>query len=126
MDDRARKEAGAAAENAALKYLVAAGLKLLARNYRCRGGELDLVMMDGKTLALIEVRYRSSNDFGGAAASVAWFKQRRIILAARHLLTTRSDLRRYPARFDVVAVTGGDWRAPQIEWIRAAFLMHEW
>jgi putative endonuclease len=121
MDDRARKEAGLAAENAALKLLSSKGLKLIARNYRCRGGELDLVMLDGKTLALIEVRYRSSDDFGGAAASVTWFKQKRLVLAARHLLTVRAELRRYPARFDVVAITGGDWRALQIEWIKAAF-----
>ena len=123
MDDQARKEAGLAAENAALKLLTSKGLKLIARNYRCRGGELDLVMLDGKTLALIEVRYRSSDEFGGAAASVTWFKQKRIILAARHLLTTRAELRRYPARFDVVAMTGGDWRPTQIEWIKAAFVV---
>jgi putative endonuclease len=123
MDDRARKEAGEAAEDAALKYLAAHGLKLVVRNYRCRGGELDLVMLDGKTLALVEVRYRSSTAFGGAAASVTRFKQRRIILASRHLLTTRSDLRRYPARFDVIALSGGDWRAPQIEWIKSAFIL---
>jgi putative endonuclease len=123
MDDRARKAVGAAAEDAALKHLTANGLQLIARNYRCRGGELDLVMLEGKTLALIEVRYRSSDDFGGAAASVTWFKQRRLMLAARHLITTRNDLRRYPARFDVIAVTGFNWKLPQIEWIKGAFLM---
>jgi putative endonuclease len=84
---------------------------------------LDLVMLEGKTLALIEVRYRSSEDFGGAAASVTWFKQRRLILAARHLLTTRNDLRRYPARFDVIAVSGSTLRLPQIEWIKGAFIL---
>jgi putative endonuclease len=123
MDDRARKEAGAAAEDAALKHLISYGLKLIARNYRCRGGELDLVMLEGKTLALIEVRYRSSDDYGGAAASVTWFKQQRLILAARHLLTTRSDLRRYPARFDVIAVSGSSQRLPKIEWIKGAFIL---
>jgi putative endonuclease len=122
MDDRARKEAGVAAENAALHFLVQQGLRPLARNYRCRGGEIDLVMIDGRTLALIEVRYRASNEFGGAAASVTWHKQKRLILAARHLLTSRRDLQKYPARFDVVAITGGDWRQPRIEWIKAAFL----
>ena len=122
MDDKARKEAGQAAEDAALKFLIEKGLKLITRNYRCRGGELDLVMLDGKSLALIEVRYRSSNDFGGAAASVTWFKQKRIVLAARHLLTTREPLRRYPARFDVVAISGG--MAPRnIEWIKGAFVI---
>jgi putative endonuclease len=123
MDDRARKEAGRAAEDAALAHLKAAGLRLVARNYRCRGGELDLAMLDDDTLVLVEVRYRSTLDFGGAAASVTWFKQRRIVLAARHLLTTRRELRRYRARFDVVAVTSSDWRAPRLEWIKAAFVL---
>jgi putative endonuclease len=123
MDDRARKEAGAKAEDAALKHLTSHGLQLITRNYRCRGGELDLVMLEGKTLALIEVRYRSSEAFGGAAASVTWFKERRLILAARHLLTTRSELRRYPARFDVVAVSGSNGPRLQIEWIKGAFIL---
>jgi putative endonuclease len=123
MDDKTRKEAGQAAEDAALEFLVENGLKLITRNYRCRGGELDLVMLDGKSLALIEVRYRSSDEFGGAAASVTWFKQKRIVLAARHLLTTRHELRRYPARFDVVAISGGISRPKQIDWIKAAFMI---
>ena len=123
MDDQARKEAGVAAENAALVHLTAQGLKLITRNYRCRGGELDLVMLDGATLVLIEVRYRATAAFGGAAASVTWRKQRRLILAARHLLTTRNDLRRYRARFDVVAVSGGDGFPVRIEWIKDAFVL---
>jgi putative endonuclease len=121
MDDQARKEAGLTAENVAFQYLTQHGLKPIARNYRCRGGEIDLVMMDGKTLALIEVRYRQSDSFGGAAASVTWTKQRRITLAARHLLTTHRELRRHPARFDVIAISG-DWRKPHIEWIKQAFM----
>jgi putative endonuclease len=122
MDDPTRKQAGVAAEEAACKFLVRHGLTLIDRNYRCRGGELDLIMLDGKTLALIEVRYRASNDFGGASASVTWTKQRRLILAARHLLTTRRELNRYPARFDVVAITGGNARPLEIDWIKAAFI----
>jgi len=74
-------------------------------------------------LALIEVRYRSSDEFGGAAASVTWFKQKRIVLAARHLLTTRHELRRYPARFDGVAISGGISGPKQIDWIKAAFVI---
>ena len=62
-------------------------------------------MLDGATLVLVEVRYRSMRDFGGPAASVTWRKQRRIISAARHLLLTRAELRRYPARFDVVGIS---------------------
>jgi putative endonuclease len=120
MDDRERKEAGEEGEDAALRSLRRAGLKLISRNYRCNAGEIDLVMLDGQVLALIEVRYRATNAFGGAAASVTWRKQRRIITAARHLLLTRADLRRYPARFDVVAITSGR-RGEEVEWIKAAF-----
>lgn len=120
MDDRYRKDAGDAGENAALKYLHDRGLRLLVRNYRCKAGEIDLVMLDGATLALIEVRYRADASFGGAAASVIWRKQQRIANAARHLLQSRSELRRYAARFDVVAVSPGT-SGLQIEWIKHAF-----
>lgn len=120
MDDQQRKLSGSNAEQAALKHLQAQGLRLIARNYRCRAGEIDLVMLEGKTLALIEVRFRTSTYFGGAAASVTSRKQRRLILAAKHLLVSRAELRKFPARFDVVAVDG-----PRIEWIKAAFLS-EW
>src|SRR5690606_2022542 len=98
-DPMDRMEAGSDAEDAALAYLEKAGLRLVLRNYRCKAGELDLVMLDGKTLVLVEVRYRASDQYGGAAASITYGKQRRIINAARHLLATRADLRRYPARF---------------------------
>ncbi len=122
MDDRRRKEAGASGEAVALEFLQSHGLDLIGRNYRCRGGEIDLVMLQQKTLVLIEVRYRSSNEFGGGAASVTWHKQRRLIVAAKHLLMKRADLRRYPARFDVVAVSPGA-DGPQIDWIRNAFTL---
>lgn len=113
-----RKDAGDSGEDAALEHLRQHGLTLVTRNYRCRAGEIDLVMLHGSVLVLIEVRYRESSAFGGAAASVTWRKQRRIIIAARHLLACRADLRRYPARFDVVAVEGS-----KIEWIRNAFTL---
>jgi|SRR5688500_6954243 putative endonuclease len=115
-----RTDAGNEAEDFALAYLKKFGLKLIARNYRCKAGELDLVMLDGRTLVLIEVRFRSSDHYGGAAASITAKKQRRIITAARHLLATRADLRRYPARFDVIAMSslGRD----DVQWIKGAFM----
>lgn len=113
-----RMEAGSDAEDAALAYLEKAGLRLVLRNYRCKAGELDLVMLDGKTLVLVEVRYRASDQYGGAAASITYGKQRRIINAARHLLATRADLRRYPARFDVIAISA---LRKEIQWIKGAF-----
>ena len=112
------KQAGDAAEDRALAHLEAAGLRLVARNYRTPGrggGEIDLVMRDRDgTLVFVEVRRRASAAFGGAAASVAGTKQRRIVFAARHYL---ARLAQQPAcRFDVVALEGA-----HIEWLRAAF-----
>jgi putative endonuclease len=78
-------------------------------------------MLEQRTLVLIEVRYRSSEEFGGAARSVTPHKQRRIIQAARYLLATRAALRRYPARFDVVAIEPRAGGGSHIDWIRAAF-----
>jgi putative endonuclease len=121
VNDRARKEAGDDGEQLALDYLLARGLRLLARNYRCKGGELDLVMLDGATLALIEVRLRRDASFGGAAASVTPTKQKRLVHAAKYLLLTRKDLARYRARFDVVAITADGSTEKRIEWIRDAF-----
>jgi putative endonuclease len=103
---------GAAAEQAAADYLTACGLKLVARNYRCRGGEIDLIMQDGASLVFVEVRERASAGFGGAAASITATKQARIHLAAQHYLMRKSlDL---PCRFDAVLVQGG-----RLEWLRA-------
>jgi putative endonuclease len=118
-----RKEAGDTAEHAALLYLQERGLKLLLRNYSCRGGEIDLVMLDHDVLALIEVRFRKDSRFGGAAASVTKTKQQRIALAARHLLMTKRELARYRARFDVIAMQGNANDNPSIEWIRDAFVL---
>lgn len=119
----ANQEAGTAGESAALEFLREHGLKLIARNYRCKAGELDLVMLEGATLVLLEVRYRGDGRFGGAAASVDARKQRRIANAARHLMLTRRDLLRYPARFDVIALIPGPDGQPCIEWIRNAFTL---
>jgi putative endonuclease len=111
------KAAGDAAEDRALRHLLEAGLRLVARNYRTPGrggGEIDLVMRDGATLVFVEVRRRSRSDFGGAAASVDFIKQRRIIFAARHFLLRLAAPP--PCRFDVVAV-----EPDQVHWLRAAF-----
>jgi putative endonuclease len=112
------KQTGDAAEDRALAHLAAAGLKLVARNYRTPGrggGEIDLVMRDGTgTLVFVEVRKRASRSYGGAAASVSPMKQRRIIFAARHYLMRLAQ--QPPCRFDVVSVEAG-----AIEWLRGAF-----
>ena len=105
--------AGALAEEQAARFLAGRGLKILARNYRCRGGEIDLVCRDGATLVFVEVRLRTNRDFGVAAASITPAKQRRIVLAANHYLAGKP----LPAcRFDAVLLDG-----TRIDWIRNAF-----
>lgn len=112
------KAQGDAAEDRALAYLQAQGLRLAARNYRTPGrggGEIDLVLWDRDgTLVFVEVRKRASRAFGGAAASIGWDKQRRIVFAARHYLLRLPAPP--PCRFDVVSMENG-----AIQWIRAAF-----
>ena len=112
------KAVGDAAEDRALAHLRAQGLRLVARNYRTPGrggGEIDLILRepDG-TLVFVEVRKRASRGFGGAAASIGWDKQRRIVFAARHYLMR---LRQPPpCRFDVISMENG-----ALQWMRAAF-----
>ena len=124
MSPETTTELGRRAEAQALAHLEAHGLKLLERNFRCRGGEIDLVMLEEQTLVLVEVRSRASAAFGGAAASVDAHKQRRLILAAKRLLLTRPAYRRLAARFDVVAFDAESAAAgspARIDWIRDAF-----
>lgn len=116
----ARHETGAAVESAAARYLASQGLILLDTNVRYRDGELDLVMRDGDTLVFIEVRYRASAEFGGAAASVTPTKQKRLIRAATRYLVAHPKLSALPCRFDVMGAEG-DPKAPQLTWLRAAF-----
>ena len=109
-------EAGAKAETLAARHLEAHGLELIERNWRSRFGEIDLVLREGNTIVMVEVRMRRSNAFGGAAASIDAKKKSRLLAAAREYLARGPDL---PCRFDVVLVTG-DSNAPGIEWIRDA------
>jgi len=110
-----RQGRGRDAEQRAAAFLRGRGLVELQRNFRVRGGEIDLVMRDGEHLVFVEVRFRSRTDFGGAAASVTAAKQARLALAARHYLLRHGG--NLPCRFDVVALDGD--RPPH--WIRDAF-----
>jgi len=116
----ARHLTGAAVEAAAARHLASRGLVLLDANVRYVDGELDLVMRDGDTLVFVEVRYRASDDFGGAAASVTPAKQRRLVRAATRYLASHPSLAALPCRFDVVGAEG-DADAPTLTWLRAAF-----
>lgn len=108
---------GAAAEKLAAEYLQRNGLCLLHSNFRCRMGEIDLVMHDGKTLVFVEVRLRSHAGFGGAGASITRSKQVKICAAAQiYLQQNAPDA---PCRFDAVLMDKVD--AQHIEWIKNAF-----
>jgi putative endonuclease len=111
-----RQAKGEAAEQLAADYLVRQGLTVIARNFRIRGGEIDLVCRDGKATVFVEVRLRSRGDFGGAAASITATKQARLILAARHWLVRHGET---PCRFDCVLFDG--LGTDNIEWLRDAF-----
>jgi putative endonuclease len=102
-------------EQLALNYLLERGLTMVARNYRCRYGELDLIMRDRNILVVVEVRYRKSATFGSAVESVTRRKQSRIITATQCYLAAHPT--HCAIRFDVVAVTGNN----AIEWITSAF-----
>lgn len=106
---------GDAGENAALAYLQGQGLTLVERNFRCKGGEIDLIMRERQTLVFVEVRKRADARYGGAAASVTHRKQARLILAAQVFLQRHAQ---QPAcRFDVIAIDGDklDWLQNVIE-----------
>lgn len=110
--------AGAQAEQAAARYLQQQGLRLLQSNYRCRYGEIDLILKDRETLVFVEVRMRARSDFGGAAASIDSHKQRKLILAAQHYIASISPLP--PCRFDAVLLSAPD-DSQGIEWLKNAF-----
>jgi putative endonuclease len=106
---------GREAEDLAARHLERRGLRVIRRNFRVRGGEIDLICRDGKTLVFVEVRLRSRQDFGGAGESITAAKRRRIILAARHYLARQPN----PCRFDCVLLSGLE--DGTLEWIRDAF-----
>ena len=109
---------GQRAEALAARFLERHGLAVVARNVRCRGGELDLVCRDGKTLVFVEVRLRRNAAYGGAAESITVRKQQRVVLAARHYLATHgaSSTADRACRFDCVLLDG-----EKIDWLRDAF-----
>lgn len=104
---------GREAETLAAQYLERHGLRVVARNFRVRSGEIDLICRDGATLVFVEVRLRSRGDFGGAAASITAEKRRRIVLAASHYLLGRPPC---DCRFDCVLLDG-----QRLEWLKNAF-----
>ena len=116
---------GRSAEDIAADFLVEQGLTVVLRNYRRRSGELDLVARDGDVLVIAEVRTRSTDEFGGAAASVDGWKQHKVVRVATQLLQARKDLAQLRVRFDVIVVRGADTGRPTVEWLKHAFEARE-
>ena len=110
---------GKRAEQTAFRFLLSKGLQPVTRNFRCRGGEIDLIMLHGNCLAFVEVRYRRSAHFWSPAATVNQLKQQKIVRTAAQYLATRRCYARHATRFDVVSITGSD--DANIEWIQDAF-----
>jgi putative endonuclease len=102
----ARQKLGGLGEDAAADFLRSRGYRIVARNHRCRLGEVDLVAERGEVLVFVEVRTRASAAFGGPEETVGFRKQRRVVAAARDYLARRRGPER-GARFDVIAVVDG-------------------
>ncbi len=115
---------GSAAEELAARYLASQGLVRLASNFRCRFGELDLVMTHGNVLVVIEVRSRRRTNVATPGATVNRGKQRRLIGATRFFLLRFRQYAAWPVRFDVVEITG-ELADPVIRWSRAAFSLDD-
>ena len=119
-------ERGRLWESRAAAHLERHGLEILARGYRCRLGELDLVCRDDRQLVIVEVRARSTSAVCSAAESIGPHKQRRIVQATRHLLMRHAEWQTAPIRFDVVTFDAIDAPEPRIEWIKNAFDAGGW
>lgn len=108
-------------EDRARRYLEDRGLWLLAQNYRRRGGEIDLVMRDASRICFVEVKYRDSTAYGGAASSISRAQQRRIVTTALHYLALHRELSKLAPRFDALLIQRLADGGERIEWIQNAF-----
>jgi putative endonuclease len=111
---------GAWAEDLAVTHLESHGLEVLARNYRIRGGEIDIVMRDQSVIVFVEVKQRSSTAFGGALEAVTVPKMNLLRRAALHYLVNELHSDDLPCRFDLLLVHG-DARSNRLEWLQNAF-----
>ena len=121
MARRDTRTLGRAAEKFAFRYLRDRGLTPVAHNFRCRHGEIDLVMLDDDCLVFVEVRYRSPGAFERAAVTVDRNKQSRLVRTAEMFLATRRGYSSHRARFDVIGIDEQGNGQQAVEWIRDAF-----
>lgn len=115
---------GRIAEQLAHRFLLDRGLTTVTTNYRCRFGELDLIMRDARLLVIVEIRYRRQLTHGGPIESISAAKRRKIAITTQHFIRRYPSYRNVPVRFDVVGLTG-TLPAANIHWITGAFTMDE-
>lgn len=109
-------------EHYAAGWLAARGLRIVARNFRCRAGEIDLVAIEDDALVFIEVRARAPSRYASAAESVDRRKQQRLLRTAEYYLSRYPAAAQLPCRFDVIAIEPRQCPAPpRVRWIRSAF-----
>ena len=116
------KNKGILAEQIAADWLSTNQLKLIARNYHCKWGEIDIVALEHNTLCFIEVRYRQSASHGLPAETVTYKKQQRLIRSAQSYLQQHHKFSGLDARFDIFSLAG-DINNPKIDWVKNAFMM---
>jgi len=111
---------GQVAEQQACDFLLANGLELLKRNYRCRSGEIDLIMRDRDDVVFVEVRVRNNPRYGNAFESVTRHKQKKIVKTATYYLYQQKWFNKVNCRFDVIGISYAQTKAT-VEWIKDAF-----
>lgn len=117
------QSAGEQAETQITQHLQQQGLRIIQRNYRCRGGEIDIIALHNETLVFIEVRLRNNPRYGDGLASVDRRKQQRLAHAAAHFLQSSKRWGNYPCRFDVIAVQTRQSESMTPTWVKAAFTL---
>lgn len=119
------REQGEYTESLACQFLENKGFKFIERNFNCRFGEIDLIMQDNDSLVFVEVRYRRNNNFGSGAETITANKQSKLIKTASAYLQRHAKLNQYPARFDVISITGSiettNIENIKFDWIENAF-----
>ena len=124
-DGPAHLAAGRRAEAIAERFLIGKGLRLVTRNFRCRSGELDLVMEHDPYLVIVEIRYREHARPVSPLASISATKRQRIVCATRRFVQLHECYYEHPVRFDVVALSG-PLAQVQLKWLAGAFDCSDW
>lgn len=112
------KQIGDNAESLALSFLQSKNFKLIEKNFKCKHGEIDLVMLSKSTLVFVEVRYRKHKAFGGGAESVDFRKQQKILKTAEFFLQRHVKYNQYPCRIDIISIGPAE---TDIDWIPNGF-----